>query len=87
MRRVLLSRICLVFATVAFAVWPSARVRMTRIQTVEPGRLRPTPAPQNPEQLVSGSFAWNMAGTPPAAQPSPAAVETAEIWSTPHGFV
>ncbi len=68
---------------------PSARVRSTRIQTVEPGRLRPAPVPQSPEQLVSGTFAWNIAGTPPAAQPTPAAVEerTAEIWSTPQGFV
>ena len=40
---------------------PSARVRMTRIQTVEPGRVRPTPATQSPEQLVSGALAWNMA--------------------------
>jgi glyoxylase-like metal-dependent hydrolase (beta-lactamase superfamily II) len=75
---------------------PSARVRMTRIQTVEPGRLRPTPAPQSPDQVMSGAFAWNMVmpgggppGMPPAAQPVPAAVEerTAEIWSTPQGFV
>ncbi len=68
---------------------PAARVRMTRIQTVEPGRVRPTPAPQNPEQLVSGTHAWNIAGTPPTPQPAPAAVEerTAEIWSTPQGFV
>ena len=74
----------------------SARVRMTRIQTIEPGRVRPTPVTQSPEQFVSGAFAWNMAvpggspaGTPPAAQPAPAAVEEriAEIWSTPQGFV
>ena len=75
---------------------PSARVRMTRLQTVESGRLRPTPVEQRPEQLVSGSHAWNMAapagsqpGAPPAAQPAPAAVaeRIAEIWSTPQGFV
>ena len=74
----------------------SARVRMTRLQTIEPGRVRPTPVPQSPEQFVSGAFGWNMAvpggspaGTPPAAQPAPAAVEEriAEIWSTPQGFV
>lgn len=82
-------------AAINFAT-SSARVRMTRIQTVEPGRTRPTPVTQSPEQLVSGTFAWNMAvpggspaGTPPAAQPNPAAVEerTMEIWSTPQGFV
>ena len=75
---------------------PAARVRMTRRQVVEPGRLRPAPVEQRPEQFVSGSFAWNMAapagaapGAAPVAQAAPAAVEerTAEIWSTPHGFV
>ena len=74
----------------------SARVRMTRKQTVEPGRQRPVPVEQKPEQLVSGTHAWNLAapagaqpGTAPAAQPAPAAVEerTMEIWSTPQGFV
>ena len=76
---------------------PAARVRMTRRQIVEPGRSRPAPVEQRPEQFVSGTFAWNMAapagdaapGTAPVAQAAPAAVEerTAEIWSTPHGFV
>ncbi len=69
---------------------------MTRKQTVEPGRQRPVPVEQRPEQLVSGTHAWNVAapagaqpGTAPAAQPAPAAVEerTMEIWSTPQGFV
>jgi hypothetical protein len=75
---------------------PSARVRMTRRQTIEPGRARPAPVEQRPEQLVSGGFAWNMAapagapaGAAPTPQAAPAAVEerVMEIWSTPHGFV
>jgi glyoxylase-like metal-dependent hydrolase (beta-lactamase superfamily II) len=75
---------------------PSARVQMTRLQTVEPGRVRPTPVEQRPDQYVSGTTAWNLAppagsapGTPPVAQPQPAAVEerVMEIWSTPHGFL
>jgi glyoxylase-like metal-dependent hydrolase (beta-lactamase superfamily II) len=75
---------------------PAARVQMTRLQTVTPTRLRPTPVEQRPDQYVSGTTAWNMAapggsppGTPPAPQAQPAAVEERlmEIWSTPHGFI
>ena len=63
---------------------------------MEPGRVRPAPAEQRPDQYVSGTSAWNMAppagsapGTAPAPQPQPAAVEerTMEIWATPHGFL
>jgi glyoxylase-like metal-dependent hydrolase (beta-lactamase superfamily II) len=75
---------------------PAARVEMVRTQVVEPGRVRPAPIEQRPVQLVSGAFAWNLAAppgaaaeTPPTAQPQPAAVgeRTAEIWTTPHGFL
>ncbi|OFW17860.1 MAG: MBL fold metallo-hydrolase [Acidobacteria bacterium RIFCSPLOWO2_02_FULL_65_29] len=75
---------------------PSARVQMTRMQTVEPGRLRPAPVEQRPVQLVSGAYAWNLAapagaqpGAAPAPQPQPVAVEerTMEIWATPQGFL
>ena len=69
---------------------------MTRKQTVDPARVRPTPVEQKPDQYISGTSAWNMAvpagaaaGAAPAAAPQPAAVEerTMEIWSTPHGFI
>ena len=82
-------------ATVNYAT-PAARVQMTRKQTIEPGRVRPVPAEQRPDQYVSGMTAWNLAApagaapnTPPVAQPQPAAVEerVMEIWSTPHGFL
>jgi glyoxylase-like metal-dependent hydrolase (beta-lactamase superfamily II) len=75
---------------------PAAHVQMTRKQTVDPARVRPTPAEQRPDQYLSGTTAWNMAapagsapGTAPAPQAQPAAVEerTMEIWSTPHGFL
>ena len=75
---------------------PSARVEMTRKQTVEAGRLRPAPVEQRPMQLISGTYAWNMAvpagsqpGTAPAPQAQPAAVDerTMEIWATPQGFL
>jgi glyoxylase-like metal-dependent hydrolase (beta-lactamase superfamily II) len=82
-------------ATINYAT-PSARVQMTRLQTVEPGRVRPAPVEQKPDQHVSGATAWNLAvpagapaGAPGVPQPQPAAVEerVMEIWTTPHGFL
>ncbi|MDB5970468.1 MAG: fold metallo-hydrolase [Hydrocarboniphaga sp.] len=73
-----------------------ARVQITRKQTVEAGRARPAAVEQKPDQYVSGGLAWNIAppaGAPadaaPVAQTQPAAVEerSAEIWSTPQGFL
>jgi glyoxylase-like metal-dependent hydrolase (beta-lactamase superfamily II) len=71
---------------------PAARIQMTRIQTVEPGRVRPAPTEVRPDQYVSGTSAWNLATPPggtPTPQPQPAAVDerTMEIWTTPHGFL
>jgi glyoxylase-like metal-dependent hydrolase (beta-lactamase superfamily II) len=75
---------------------PAARVQMVRSQVVEPGRVRPAPVEQRPVQVVSGTYAWNMApppgaapDTPPAPQPQVEAVDerTMEIWATPHGFL
>ena len=82
-------------ATINYAT-PAARVQMTRKQTIEPGRVRPAPVEQRPDQYVSGTTAWNLApqagaapNAAPAAQPQPAAVEerVMEIWTTPHGFL
>jgi glyoxylase-like metal-dependent hydrolase (beta-lactamase superfamily II) len=84
------------FTTTVNYAAPSARVQMTRKQTIEPERARPVPVEQRPDQYVNGTTAWNMAapggaapGAPPAAQPQPAAVEerVMEIWTTPHGFL
>jgi glyoxylase-like metal-dependent hydrolase (beta-lactamase superfamily II) len=75
---------------------PSAQVSLTRIQTIEPGRQRPTPTEQKLNWFVSGDKAWNVAppqnsppGTAPVATPQPATVEerTGEIWATPQGFL
>jgi glyoxylase-like metal-dependent hydrolase (beta-lactamase superfamily II) len=75
---------------------PAARIEMVRRQIVEPGRVRPAPVEQRPIQVVSGTFAWNLAtpagaapDTPPTPAPQPAAVEerVMEIWTTPHGFL
>jgi glyoxylase-like metal-dependent hydrolase (beta-lactamase superfamily II) len=82
-------------ATINYAA-PAGRVQMTRKQTIEPGRVRPAPVEQRPDQYVSGSTAWNLAApagaapnAAPVAQPQPAAVEerVMEIWTTPHGFL
>ncbi|MBA4285302.1 MAG: MBL fold metallo-hydrolase [Xanthomonadaceae bacterium] len=82
-------------ATIDYQV-PAAHVQQVRKQVVEPGRARPTPVEQKPDQYVSGAVAWNLAppqgapaGTAPSAQPQPAAVDerVAEIWSTPQGFI
>jgi glyoxylase-like metal-dependent hydrolase (beta-lactamase superfamily II) len=75
---------------------PAARVQMVRRQVVEPGRARPAPVEQRPVQIVSGTYAWNMAvpagaapDAAPAPQPQVEAVDerTMEIWTTPHGFL
>lgn len=75
---------------------PSAQVSLARIQTIEPGRQRPTPTEQKLNWFVSGDKGWNVAppqnsppGTAPVATAQPATVEerTAEIWATPQGFI
>jgi glyoxylase-like metal-dependent hydrolase (beta-lactamase superfamily II) len=74
---------------------PAARVQLTRIQALEPGRQRPAPTEQKLGWFVSGDKAWNVAppqGSPdaaPVATPQPATVEerAAEIWATPQGFL
>jgi len=67
----------------------SARVQSIRSQVVEAGRSRPAPVEQRNDQFVSGSTAWNESTSGNAANAQPAAVEerTAEIWSTPQGFL
>src|SRR5262245_17939849 len=68
---------------------PAARVQMTRIQSITPGRVRPTPTEQRPDQYISGTAAWNLAppansppDTPavPTSQPGAVAERTVEIW-------
>jgi len=75
---------------------PAARVQMTRKQSITPGRVRPTPTEQRPDQYVSGAAAWNVAppansppNTPavPTSQPAAVAERTVEIWATPQGFL
>ncbi|WP_290867127.1 MBL fold metallo-hydrolase [Aquabacterium sp.] len=77
-------------ADIHFAA-PSARVQISRLQTIEEGRWRPASVLQKVDQYVNGDKAWNV-GVAPAASTAtwqPAAVEerAAEVWSTPQGFL
>ena len=75
---------------------PAAHVGIVRKQFVEQDRQRPVPVEQKVDAYVSGAAAWNV-GNPPGAAPGSAPVATpqlgaleersAEIWSTPHGFL
>jgi glyoxylase-like metal-dependent hydrolase (beta-lactamase superfamily II) len=67
----------------------AARIQITRKQVVEAGRLRPASVEQKADQYVSGTYAWNVGGTPATAQPQQAALEerVTEIWTTPQGFL
>jgi len=71
------------------------RVLITRQQTPD-GRQRPAPTEQKVDANLLGDKAWNVAppqgaapGAAPVATAQPASVEerTAEIWSTPQGFL
>lgn len=70
----------------------AARVQITRLQTVDPKRARPTATEQKPDQYINGTLAWNAnvaANGTATNTPQRASVEErrAEIWSTPHGFI
>lgn len=68
----------------------SARVQISRLQTIEPGRNRPTPTEQKVDQYISGNTAWNVGtGNNANVTAQPAAVEerAAEIWASPQGFL
>jgi len=75
----------------------SERVQITRKQIVEANRVRPAPVEQKADQYISGVYAWNLnapaanaaAGSAPVASAQPAAVaeRSAEIWTTPQGFL
>ena len=75
---------------------PAGHVQIVRKQALEAGRNRPAPVEQKPDQYVNGTYAWSVAapansapGTAAVPNSQPVAVEerSAEIWSTPQGFV
>ena len=68
----------------------SSREELTRRQGTYPpqgGGGTPLQGDQLQNNIVSGNFAWNMAGT--TATPSPANAESRQldIWLSPHGFL
>ncbi|WP_020481350.1 MBL fold metallo-hydrolase [Methylomonas sp. MK1] len=74
----------------------SARVQISRLQEIEPGRNRPQPTEQKVDQFISGAYAWNVApaaagaaNATPSITTQPAAIEerAAEIWASPQGFL
>ena len=69
---------------------------MNRMQTVEPGRVRPAPHDERADEYVSGAVSWVVmppggpaTGLPLANIPEQKNVEerAMEIWATPHGFL
>ncbi len=69
----------------------SAKVQITRLQSEDPKWRRPAPTTQWANQYVNGKVAWNLPAAQlpqtPSAQPAAVEERSAEIWSTPHGFI
>ena len=55
---------------------PAARVQMTRLQVIEPGRARPAPVEQRNDAFVSGASAWNQ----PVAAPGASGASKSASW-------
>jgi len=73
--------------TASYTEPASGRVEITRLQVIDPNRVRPAPVEQKVDQFVVGMQAWNVAPNGAAAQPVAAEERTVEIWATPHGFL
>ena len=68
----------------------SSREEMIRTQFENPprgGGQQPIVGEQRQVQLVSGAYAWNLAGSNPVAAPAASAERMLQIWLTPHGFI
>jgi glyoxylase-like metal-dependent hydrolase (beta-lactamase superfamily II) len=72
----------------------ASHVSYVRRQVSDPARARPAPVDQALDQYVAEGRTWNLApaaaaGAAPVVTPMPANIEerTAEIWSTPQGFI
>ena len=62
--------------------------RYARWQKVEPDRLRPAPVEQKLDQYMLDGITWNIAADGSAAAiPANLDERTAEIWTTPQGFI
>ena len=68
----------------------SSQEEMVRTQFENPphgGGAQPIIGEQRQVQLVSGSFAWNLAGNTATPIPAAASERMLQIWTTPHGFL
>ena len=68
----------------------SSQEEMLRTQYENPprgGGAQPIIGEQRQVQLVSGSYAWNLAGNTAAPVPAAAIERMLQIWTTPHGFL
>ena len=69
---------------------PAAREEMVRTQALHPprgGGMQPLIGEQRQVQLVSGTFAWDLAAGKPVPQPASANSRIVQVWLTPHGFL
>lgn len=73
--------------TASYTEPAAGRVEITRLQVIDPNRVRPAPVEQKVDQYVVGTQAWNVAPSGAAAQPVAAEERAVEIWATPHGFL
>lgn len=66
----------------------SVHSRYTRVQQIDPVRARPASGDQKLDQYMIDGVSWNASPTGvPTVMPANLAERTAEIWTTPQGFV
>ena len=68
----------------------SSQEEMVRTQYENPphgGGAQPIIGEQRQVQLVSGAYAWNLAGNNATPVPAAASERMLQIWTTPHGFL
>ncbi|MBI1956174.1 MAG: MBL fold metallo-hydrolase [Acidobacteria bacterium] len=68
----------------------SSQEEIIRTQYENPprgGGVQPVIGEQRQVFLVSGNYAWNLAGNDPVPAPAAVAERTLQVWLTPHGWV
>lgn len=69
---------------------PASREELVRTQALNPprgGGNQPVRGELRQVQVLSGTFAWNVAGNNPVPTPAAATDRNLLIWATPHGFL
>jgi glyoxylase-like metal-dependent hydrolase (beta-lactamase superfamily II) len=71
------------------APWPEVKFQsLTRtVDYANPGYRDDIVRAQRQSQIVSGQYAWNVAGANTTAAPATAPDRLAQVWLTPHGFL